>query len=176
MAQENEKINLQIILTSDEYLNLLSALNAATKQLLLAAEAWRVNEDVRQEINAAATDTFNLQQRIEHAWLDAQKVEDVALDKPRGQRVDSDGRRKKVIYIFGKEFEITNSTWMQSLTCPLCGASECHPSEGGRVLIRGFKVDNLSQCMVCAGYYDPDTLVVRSVRERPAGWEDKGWF
>jgi len=55
--------------------------------------------------------------------------------------------------------------------CPTCGASENHPYRTDRVLIRGFKVDDWSQCLVCSGYYDSD------LNETPENHDpDKGWF
>jgi hypothetical protein len=55
--------------------------------------------------------------------------------------------------------------------CPTCGASEDHPHRTDRVLIRGFKVDEWSQCLVCSGYYDSD-LNEQQHKHDP----DKGWF
>lgn len=56
------------------------------------------------------------------------------------------------------------------LTCPKCGAHEMHP-DGGKLLIRAYKVDNYSQCLVCAGYYDKD------LNETPDNFDrTKGWF
>jgi hypothetical protein len=54
--------------------------------------------------------------------------------------------------------------------CPRCGAPEMHPDRDV-VLIRGYKVDNDSQCLVCAGYYD-DELNVPDQTAKPSG----GWF
>ena len=56
------------------------------------------------------------------------------------------------------------------LQCPKCGALEMHP-DGDKVLIRGYKVDNWSQCLVCSGYYDAD-LNVTAANHQP----EKGWF
>jgi hypothetical protein len=42
--------------------------------------------------------------------------------------------------------------------CPNCGAPECVDDPGGpnhdMLFVRGFKVDNHSQCLRCAGYYE----------------------
>lgn len=60
------------------------------------------------------------------------------------------------------------------LTCPKCGAKEMHPN-GRWLLIRGYKVHHRgrwwSQCLVCAGYYTKD-LVVIDLDAKPEG----GWF
>lgn len=56
------------------------------------------------------------------------------------------------------------------LRCPACGATEMHPTREDRVLIRGYKVDNYSQCLVCAGYYDKDLNVVNEDFDRSKGW------
>ena len=41
--------------------------------------------------------------------------------------------------------------------CQKCNAPECHPTEPGKVIIRGLKVYDdqgaWSQCLNCAGYY-----------------------
>lgn len=67
--------------------------------------------------------------------------------------------------------------------CPKCGAEESHPHDAHkpllerRILIRGFKVQTAdghwwSQCLVCAGAYDPTTLT-----ETPDKFNrDSGWF
>jgi hypothetical protein len=58
----------------------------------------------------------------------------------------------------------------EELKCPTCGNGEMHP-DGDKLLIRGFKVDNWSQCLVCAGYYDKD------LNETPENFDkSKGWF
>ena len=63
----------------------------------------------------------------------------------------------------------------QELRCPTCGAGEMHPN-GEWLLIRGYKVDNWSQCLVCAGYYerndpkDPGEAIDKWAK--PTG----GWF
>jgi hypothetical protein len=67
----------------------------------------------------------------------------------------------RTVSILGTQHQITNPTFIDSLTCPTCGATECHPKEAAKILIRGFKIDNLSQCLVCAGYVDPVTLEKR---------------
>lgn len=68
-------------------------------------------------------------------------------------------------------------------TCPHCGNGETHPNDTDkpiferRLLIRGFKVCDdkgywWSQCLVCAGYYNPATL-----EETPELFDRaKGWF
>jgi len=40
--------------------------------------------------------------------------------------------------------------------CPRCGAPECHPANPNAVLIRGYKVDDWSECLVCASAYAPN--------------------
>jgi len=44
-----------------------------------------------------------------------------------------------------------------SFSCPKCGNPESHPTKN-LILIRAFKVDDWSQCLVCAGHFDPKTL------------------
>lgn len=68
------------------------------------------------------------------------------------------------------------------LTCPKCGAQECHPTDKDKILIRGFKVGDASgywwsQCLVCAGYYNEDLTVkpigadgINPDYDRNAGW------
>ena len=56
--------------------------------------------------------------------------------------------------------------------CPKCGASEEHPEDDDKVLIRGYKVDNYSQCLVCSGYYNSETLQPAPEKHDP----NKGWF
>jgi len=63
--------------------------------------------------------------------------------------------------------------------CPTCSAPECHPTEPGRVLIREYKVDTSSHCLVCAsasgeGGYD-ENLVWRgplTLAQHREGWFD----
>lgn len=68
-----------------------------------------------------------------------------------------------------------------TLTCPKCGSPEMHP-DGDKLLIRGFKVYNhmkwWSQCLVCAGYYNPDLTVkpVGSDGVNPDYNHNGGWF
>ena len=60
--------------------------------------------------------------------------------------------------------------------CPHCGAGEMHPREH-KVLIRAYKVvdkrgRDWSQCLVCAGFYQPVTFV-----ETPQNYDSRaGWF
>lgn len=54
--------------------------------------------------------------------------------------------------------------------CPTCGSPELHPNNQ-MVLIRAFKVDNKSQCLVCAGYYDDNLRYNQN-----SGTQQKGWF
>jgi hypothetical protein len=62
----------------------------------------------------------------------------------------------------------------QHLTCPKCGAPESNPVDNGAtILIRGYKVDDWSQCLVCAGYYNPADL---SDYDDTRGDGKKGWF
>jgi hypothetical protein len=65
--------------------------------------------------------------------------------------------------------------------CPKCGAPECHPTQDHAVLIRGFKVDNWSECLVCSSAvatngqgYD-ENLVWHGARPE-GGPKDHGWF
>jgi hypothetical protein len=65
--------------------------------------------------------------------------------------------------------------------CPKCGAPECHPTNDGKILIRGYKVDNWSECLVCSsavatngGGYD-ENLVWHDPRPE-GGQMDYGWF
>jgi hypothetical protein len=70
------------------------------------------------------------------------------------------------------------------LQCPKCGNFEEHPTDKDKILIRGFKVDGYSQCLVCAGYYNPQTLEVNPIvgknqfgQPMPEGFDErKGWF
>jgi len=62
--------------------------------------------------------------------------------------------------------------------CPNCGAPECHPTADQRILIRGYKVDLWSHCLVCAsaagpGGYD-ETLTWRGPLTDAQG--NVGWF
>jgi hypothetical protein len=70
---------------------------------------------------------------------------------------------------------------VSNVTCPKCGAGEMHP-DGDKLLIRAFKVCHddghwWSQCLVCAGYYNPD-LTSKPIGkdglnpdfDRSAGW------
>jgi|WetSurSiteA1Bulk_404760.scaffolds.fasta_scaffold43248_1 hypothetical protein len=71
--------------------------------------------------------------------------------------------------------------------CPTCGSLEMHPTEDA-LLVRFYKVfdrdGSWSQCLVCAGYYNPKTLEVNPSigkdkygRDIPQGYdENKGWF
>lgn len=68
------------------------------------------------------------------------------------------------------------------LTCPRCGNGEVHPRHKHLALIRGRKVCDdagnwWSQCLVCAGYYYPNSLVLvpKSVQVHYAN-AGKGWF
>lgn len=55
--------------------------------------------------------------------------------------------------------------------CPVCNAPEVNP-ETGKLFVRAFKVDNASQCLVCSGFYDAETL-----KETPENHDpNKGWF
>lgn len=68
---------------------------------------------------------------------------------------------------------VKNITWDAGYNlpwCPRCGAPEMHP-DGDKVLIRGYKVDHDSQCLVCSGYYDDD-LNVPDLHAKTSG----GWF
>lgn len=80
--------------------------------------------------------------------------------------VTSDGTISRARQEVGTNMEIV----VQELKCPTCGAGEMHP-DGEHLLIRGFKVDNWSQCLVCAGYYTKDLEVIDE-NMRPEG----GWF
>lgn len=54
--------------------------------------------------------------------------------------------------------------------CPHCHAPEMHP-DGDKVLVRAFKVDDWSQCLVCSGHYDADW------NRTPENHDpEKGWF
>lgn len=71
---------------------------------------------------------------------------------------------------------------MASVTCPKCGAQECHPTDKDKILIRAFKVHHNgcwhSQCLVCAGYYNAD-LTVKPVGKdgiNPDYDTNAGWF
>jgi len=64
--------------------------------------------------------------------------------------------------------------------CPRCGAPECHPTQD-QVLIRGYKVDTWSECLVCSSAvatngqgYD-EHLVWHGARPE-GGPPDYGWF
>jgi len=59
--------------------------------------------------------------------------------------------------------------------CPTCGASEEHPYDKDKILIRGAKIFDedgaWSQCLVCSGYYD------HNLNEQPEKHDpEKGWF
>lgn len=55
--------------------------------------------------------------------------------------------------------------------CPKCGASEEHPYETDKILIRAYKVDDWSQCLVCSGHYN------ENLECTPQNHDDKkGWF
>jgi hypothetical protein len=82
----------------------------------------------------------------------------------------------KTVSVFGVVFQVTSSTFMDSLVCPTCGVSECHPFKESKICIRGYKVDNFSQCLVCAGYYDPWTLEIIPKEQRRKSIEAYGWF
>jgi hypothetical protein len=61
------------------------------------------------------------------------------------------------------------------ISCPTCGNHEMHPRKH-QLLIRAYKVysngQDWSQCLVCSGYYDKDTL-----NETPNSHDEKkGWF
>jgi len=57
-----------------------------------------------------------------------------------------------------------------TLRCPKCHAPEVNPATN-MLFIRAYKVDNWSQCLVCAGYYDPETLEYNEANGNPkAGW------
>ncbi len=74
-----------------------------------------------------------------------------------------------------KEFEITRKDWMESLTCPNCGATECHPQKEKMRMIRGYVVDDASHCLVCAGYFDENLNPVPK-ENRPENIDELGWF
>jgi hypothetical protein len=62
------------------------------------------------------------------------------------------------------------------LQCPTCGNGEMHPRLP-YILIRGYKVtdangNDWSQCLVCAGHYDKQTLEITLETFD----EKKGWF
>jgi hypothetical protein len=59
---------------------------------------------------------------------------------------------------------------MFELRCPCCNNPEMHPS-GKQVLIRAYKVDNWSQCLVCSGYYDQNLVETKNGHN-----PEKGWF
>lgn len=61
---------------------------------------------------------------------------------------------------------------IQELQCPKCKSLELHPNKD-QVLIRAYKVDNWSHCLVCAGYYLPDLTVNPNP---PDNYRVKGWF
>jgi len=70
---------------------------------------------------------------------------------------------------------------VNGLTCPTCGSPEEHP-DGKHVIIRAFKVHDQghwwSQCLLCAGYYNPD-LTVKPVGKdgiNPDYDVNAGWF
>ena len=71
---------------------------------------------------------------------------------------------------------------VEECRCPRCGAEGWHPADLGRpilerrVLVRGFKVHDgvkwWSQCLVCAGAYEPGSL-----EETPGSFDrEMGWF
>lgn len=70
---------------------------------------------------------------------------------------------------------------MAELMCPKCGSKELHPS-GDKLLIRGFKVQVKgvwkSQCLVCAGYYNPDLTPKSAGKDgiNPDYNQSLGWF
>jgi hypothetical protein len=82
----------------------------------------------------------------------------------------------KTVSVFGVNFVVTSATFMDSLVCPTCGVSECHPFKESKICIRGYKADNFSQCLVCAGAYDPWTLEIVPEDQRNNKWKDMGWF
>ena len=64
------------------------------------------------------------------------------------------------------------------LECPQCGCGEMHP-DGDKLLIRAHKVcENghwLSECLVCSGEYDEDTLEWLDISD-VIDDEDRFWF
>lgn len=59
--------------------------------------------------------------------------------------------------------------------CPKCGATEDHPHDRTKILIRACKLFDdkgaWSQCLVCSGFYDKD------LSETPENHNpEKGWF
>jgi hypothetical protein len=66
---------------------------------------------------------------------------------------------------------VRNVGWVsdEAPWCPACDAPESHP-DGDKILIRGYKVDNLSQCLVCSGYYDDDLNVIDPMARTKGGW------
>lgn len=71
---------------------------------------------------------------------------------------------------------------VRDVQCPKCGAGEMHP-DGDKLLIRAFKVGDAngywwSQCLVCAGYYNPDLTVkpVGADGKNPDYDRNAGWF
>lgn len=65
--------------------------------------------------------------------------------------------------------------------CPTCGAPECHPTLDNKILIRGYKVDDASQCLVCAsaggpGGYNENLEFVCPLtdEQRKLGWFTDG--
>ena len=60
--------------------------------------------------------------------------------------------------------------------CPTCNAPEKHPYDSNSILVRGYKFTDehghWSQCLVCSGFYNPDTLEPNAENHN----RGKGWF
>lgn len=78
---------------------------------------------------------------------------------------------KATLKAFIAGYKIFYTSPNMGLLCPTCRAPEQHPRHKGKVLIRAYKVEDRSQCLVCAGYYD------REYNETPSNYDQgKGWF
>ncbi len=65
---------------------------------------------------------------------------------------------------------ITIAINFAELHCPKCGNPEVHPTMKDACLIRAYKVDNYSQCLVCSGYYTKDLELSPENHDKSKGW------
>ncbi len=63
---------------------------------------------------------------------------------------------------------------IDDLNCPKCNSPESHPTKD-MLLVRGYKVDNWSECLVCGGWYDKDLNWLGYTRKNPPPG-DRFWF